>query len=144
MVCRIDICVALFFRQVGHRSFVMMKVLEGLLGKTSRESVANKPQLKRSSGSGDFRAVEIAPSLKCCEAAMQASGRRYLLRKAPQVPLVGCTMPMACSCMFRKNADRRNGDRRLLGAAASRWFAGVDHRKLEGRRSARNGLVSCS
>lgn len=36
----------------------------------------------------------------------------------------------------RKNADRRDGDRRLLGSATSRWIAGVDCRKheAEGRR----------
>jgi hypothetical protein len=116
----------------------MMKVLERLLGKVSRKPAANKHgrggQLKRSSGTADFRAVEIAPGFICCEAAKQASGKRHLWSKAPRVPLMGCTMPLSCSCMFRKNADRRDGDRRLLGAGTSRWFAGVDGRKYGGRR----------
>jgi hypothetical protein len=118
----------------------MIKVLKGLLGRSSREHAANTPKpiakLKRPPSSGDFRAVEIAPSVTCCAAAMQASGRRYLLRKAPRLPLYGCTMPINCSCMFRKNADRRDSDRRLCGATeANRWFAGVDSRKRGGRRS---------
>jgi hypothetical protein len=117
----------------------MIKVLKGLLGRISREHAANKPtsiaKLKRPS-TGDFRAVEIAPSATCCAAAMQASGRRYLLRKAPRLPLYGCTMPINCSCMFRKNADRRDGDRRLLGATeTNRWFGGLESRKRGGRRS---------
>jgi hypothetical protein len=118
----------------------MIKVLEGLLGKISREHPANKrtpiakPKLPNSTG--DFRAVEIAPSIMCCAAAMRATGRPYLLRKAPRLPLEACTMPTNCSCKFRKNADRRDGDRRLFGATeTNRWFAGVESRTRRGRRS---------
>jgi hypothetical protein len=118
----------------------MMKALERLLGRISSEPGAKNPKpnarLKRAKTAGDFRAVEIAPRILCCEAAKKASGKRYLLSKAPRMPLMGCTMPMTCSCMFRKNADRRDGDRRLLGAGTSRWFAGVEGRKQEARRSA--------
>src|ERR1700753_3264192 len=85
---------------------------------------------------GDFRAVEIAPRLLRCEAARQVSGKRYLLNNAPRMPLVGCTMPTTCSCMFLKCRDRRDGDRRLLGAGASRMSAGADVRKDAGRRLA--------
>jgi hypothetical protein len=119
----------------------MIKVLERLLGKISREHPAKKPASmanpKRPNGSGDFRAVEIAPSSICCPAAMQVMGRSYLLREAPRLPLMGCTMPIDCSCKFRKNADRRGSDRRFFGATATnRWFAGVDSRTRRGRRSA--------
>jgi hypothetical protein len=119
----------------------MIKVLERLFGKVSSDLLANNHarsrQRKRAQGAGDFRAVEIAPSRVCCEAARQASRQRYLLSKAPRMPLMGCTMPLSCSCMFRKNADRRDGDRRLLGSGTSRWFAGVESRKLEARRSSK-------
>jgi len=119
----------------------MIKVLEGLFGKIPRAHSARKPapmaRPKRPNGTGDFRAVEIAPSIMCCAAAMHATGRAYLLRDAPRLPLETCTMPTNCSCKFRKNPDRRDGDRRLFGATATnRWFAGVDARTQGGRRSA--------
>jgi hypothetical protein len=119
----------------------MIKVLEGLLGKISREHPANKPtpvaRSKRPNSAGDFRSVEIAPSIMCCSVAMRATGRAYLLREAPRLPLEGCTMPTNCSCKFRKNADRRDSDRRLFGATnTNRWFAGVDNRTRRSRRSA--------
>jgi hypothetical protein len=121
----------------------MIKVLEGLLGKISREHPANKPtpvaRPKRPNSTGDFRSVEITPSLMCCSAAMSATGRPYLQREAPRLPLDACTMPANCSCKFRKNADRRDSDRRLFGAiGTNRWFTGVDSRTRRGRRSEEN------
>jgi hypothetical protein len=119
----------------------MIKVLVGLLGKFSREHPANKPtpmaRPKRPNSAGDFRAVAIAPSIMCCAEAMRATGRPYLMREAPRLPLYGCTMPTKCACKFRKNADRRDSDRRLFGATeTNRWFVGVDSRACRGRRSA--------
>ena len=119
----------------------MIKVLKDLLGKISREQFAKKntsiASPNRSKSTGDFRAVEIAPSVMCCAAAKQITGRFYLLRQAPRLPLMGCTMPTNCSCKFRKTADRRESDRRLLGATEiNHWFAGVEGRKRQGRRSA--------
>jgi hypothetical protein len=127
-------------RKVDHRSAVMIKVLEGLLAKISREHPANTPKpiakLKRPNSSGEFRAVEIAPSTMCCASAKRLTGRSYLLLEAPRLPLHGCTMPTVCSCKFLKNADRRDSDRRLFGATeTNRWFAGVESRKRRGRRS---------
>jgi hypothetical protein len=118
----------------------MIKVLEGLLGKISREHPAKKPppiaRPRRPDGTGDFRAVEIAPSIMCCAAATHATRRPYLLREAPRLPLAACTMPANCSCKFRKNADRRDSDRRLFGATeTNRWFTGVDNRTRRSRRS---------
>jgi hypothetical protein len=118
----------------------MIKVLEGLLGKVSREPPANKStslaRPKRPNSNCDFRAVEIAPSIMCCAAATHAVGRPYLQREAPRLPLDACTMPTKCTCKFRKNADRRDSDRRLFGAAeTNRWFAGVESRSRRSRRS---------
>jgi hypothetical protein len=118
----------------------MIKVLEQLLGKISREHPVAKPtpiaRPKRSNAGGDFRAVSIAPSIMCCAAAMHGTGRLYLLREAPRLPLEACTMPTRCSCKFRKNADRRDGDRRLFGATETyRWFAGLESRRRAARRS---------
>src|ERR1700690_248334 len=118
----------------------MIKVLEGLLGKMSREHRAKNPAAiaspQRSNTAGDFRAVSIEPNIECCAAAMRATGKPYLLREAPRLPLETCTMPANCSCKFRKIADRRDGDRRLFGATeTNRWFAGQDNRKHGRRRS---------
>jgi hypothetical protein len=120
---------------------VMIKVLKDRLGKISREHPAKKPtpflRPKRPNSTGDFRAVEIAPSIMRCAAAMHASRRPYLLREAPRLPLEACTMPMNCSCKFRKNADRRNSVRRLVGATeTNRLFTGFESRKRGSRRSA--------
>ena len=117
----------------------MIELLKGLLW-ISRAHPAKKltpiVKLKQPNSAGDFRAVEIAPSVMCCSAAMQVTGRAYLLREAPRLPLMGCTMPMTCACRFRKNADRRDSDRRLFGATeTNRWFVGVESRKYGGRRS---------
>jgi hypothetical protein len=119
----------------------MIKALKELLGKLSRASPAKNPtsiaRPKRRNKTDDFRAVEIAPSIMCCAAAMQATGRPYLLCEAPRLPLYGCTIPTNCSCRFRKHADRRDSDRRLFGATeTNRWFAGLDSRKRAGRRLA--------
>jgi hypothetical protein len=119
----------------------VIELLKGLLGKMSSKQAAKKStpieRLKRPYSSEDFRAVKIAPSILCCAAAMQVSGSSYLQREAPRLPLYGCTMPTNCLCKFRKSNDRRDGDRRLLGAGTSRWFAGVENRQQEGRRLAK-------
>jgi hypothetical protein len=118
----------------------MIKILEGLLGKISGEHPSKKStpiaRPKRSNGAGDFRSVSVEPSLICCSAALRAAGKPYLSRQAPRLPLETCTMPAKCACKFRKNADRREGDRRLFGATeTNRWFAGRDNRKGGSRRS---------
>jgi hypothetical protein len=126
---------------VDQRNSVMIEKLKQLLGKISRANPPTTPKPiakhKGTHSTSDFRAVEIAPSIMCCSAAMQVAGRSYLLREAPRLPLMGCTMPTNCSCRFRKNADRRDSDRRLFGATeTNRWFVGVECRKREARRSA--------
>jgi len=118
----------------------MIKILKGLLDKTLREHPVKKPvptpSPKRPSTGPDFRAVSITPSLICCVAAMRLAEKSYLQREAPRLPLESCTMPTTCSCKFRKNADRRDSDRRLFGATeTNRWFAGRESRRQGGRRS---------
>ena len=120
---------------------MVIEKLKVLFGRNTRRRPPAKQKsvaaLKQPKRDGDFRAVEIAPSIYCCPAAMQVSGRPYLLREAPRLPLYGCTMPTRCACAFRKNADRRDGDRRLFGANEThRWFGSADNREREDRRSA--------
>jgi hypothetical protein len=118
----------------------MIKALQALLGKTPRELTAKKPAAaatgKPSPGGRDYRAVSLASSGSCCAAAKAAAGQRYLLREAPRLPLPECTMPTRCSCRFRKDADRRDGERRLFAASEiNRWFSGPEGRKRKSRRS---------
>jgi hypothetical protein len=119
---------------VSIAGIVMIKLLIELLGRLGGEHPAKNsmpiPNPKRPTAGGDFRAVSIAPSIMCCTAAMRATGRTYLLHQAPRLPLGACTMPKNCSCKFRKNADRRDRDRRLFGAnETNRWFAGESRRR---------------
>lgn len=118
----------------------MIKILVELLGKISHADPAKKPipiiKPHKPNTEGAFRAVSIVPSIMCCTAAMHATQRRYLLHQAPRLPLSACTMPKHCSCKFRKNADRRDSDRRLFGATeTNRWFAGLESRRRTVRRS---------
>jgi len=126
----------------------MIKVLQGLLDKISGAHPAKKSAQRarprpgntagnlRAGPAGKFRAVSIAPSIMCCAAATRATGRVYLSREAPRLPLEACTMPASCTCKFLKNVDRREGDRRLFGAIETkRWYAGPDKRHPGCRRS---------
>ncbi|HEY6455956.1 MAG TPA: hypothetical protein VIY90_11820 [Steroidobacteraceae bacterium] len=121
----------------------MFKAIKALLGKPARERSAKKPApkvgAKPASAGKDYRAVAVAPGAKCCAAAKDILGKRFLFRDGPRLPLVNCTMPTNCSCKFRKAADRRDGDRRLLGTSETgRWFAGPENRKRAGRRSTKD------
>jgi len=119
----------------------MIRLLRALLGETPREHPTKKPApragLKPARTGGDYRAVSLNPSIDCYAAAKHAAGKRYLLNEAPHLPLADCALPASCSCKYRKHADRRDGDRRLLGTAESnRWFAGSERRQRGRRRSA--------
>jgi hypothetical protein len=118
----------------------MLKALKALLGKPLRDDSATKPVpkavAKPATVGKDFRAVSVAPGIKCCPAAKNIVGQRYLFREGPRLPLADCTMPTNCSCKFKKASDRRDGDRRILGTSETdRWFVGPENRKREGRRS---------
>jgi hypothetical protein len=121
----------------------MLKSLKTLLGKTHPAHTAKKAAVvakpKTSNADGDFRAVSLVSSKGSCAAARNSAGKRYLLREVPRLPLANCTMPANCSCKFRKDADRRDGDRRLFGGTeTNRWFAGSEGRKRGNRRSTKN------
>jgi hypothetical protein len=120
----------------------MLKGLIGLLGKTARNDSAQKPVPRTTAPSApagqDFRAVSVAPGIKCCLAAKNALGKSYLSREAPRLPLVNCTMPANCSCKFKKASDRRDSERREMGLSETgRWFAGPDNRTRGRRKSSK-------
>jgi hypothetical protein len=121
----------------------MIQLFRSLLGETPRDHRTSKPassaRPKPSHAGADYRAVSLAPNIACNAATKDAADKRYLLREAPRLPLAGCATPANCSCSFRKHADRRDGDRRLLGMTeTNRWFAGAERRARGGRRSTRN------
>lgn len=121
----------------------MIQLFKSLLGESPRERPAKQPapgaRLKPAHAGGDFRAVSVAPSTECHAGLKDASAKRYLLREAPRLPLADCATPANCSCKFRKHADRRDGDRRLLGMTeTNRWFAGSERRNRGGRRLTTN------
>jgi hypothetical protein len=97
----------------------MLKELKALLGKPPGPDAAKKPTptapVKPATIGKDYRAVSVAPGVKCCSAGTAIVGKSFLSREAPRLPLANCTMPSNCSCKFKKAADRRDGDRRELG-----------------------------
>jgi hypothetical protein len=118
----------------------MFKALRALLSKPPRQDSAKKAvpkaMVKPAIAGKDYRAVSVAPGIKCCSAANDMVGKTYLSREAPRLPLANCTTPTNCSCKFKKASDRRDSDRRELGVSETgRWFAGPENRKRGGRRS---------
>lgn len=118
----------------------MLKSLKSLLAKSPSAPAAKKPAAaakpKTPNAAGDYRAVALLSNKASCAAARSAAGKRFLLREVPRLPLANCTTPATCSCKFRKDADRRDGDRRLFGETESnRWFAGSEGRKRGNRRT---------
>jgi hypothetical protein len=126
----------------------MIQLFKSLLGDTSRDhrsdKLASRPAAstrpKPTQANIDYRAVSLAPNNGCDPATNDiATGKRYLLREAPRLPMAGCPTPASCTCKFRKHADRRDGDRRLLGMAeTNRWYAGGERRNRGGRRTKAN------
>jgi hypothetical protein len=121
----------------------MIQILKSLLGESSRAYPAKKPATsakpKPSRAAPDYRAVSLAPDSACQAVAKDVVGQRYLLREAPRLPLPACATPATCSCRYRKHADRRDNDRRLLGATeCTRWYSGTERRGRSARRSRSN------
>ena len=121
----------------------MLKSLRALLGKPSRDEAAKKPATqapaKPASPGKDYGSVSVVPGTKCCSAANEIVGKRFLFREGLRLPLAVCTMPTQCSCKFKKASDRRDADRREPGVTETgRWFAGPENRRRGGRRSAKD------
>jgi hypothetical protein len=120
----------------------MLKALQALMGKAPRDDSPKKPaskaQVKPTTTAKDYRSVSVAPGMTCCSGAKELVGKRFLTREGPRLPLPDCTMPATCRCKFKKASDRRDADRRALGEETGRWFAGTEHRKGRGRRTAKD------
>jgi hypothetical protein len=60
-----------------------------------------------------YHAVSIEVGTRCCEAAREREGQRFLSTEAPMLPLVGCTQT-SCQCRYVHHDDRRlKRDRRV-------------------------------
>ncbi len=60
-----------------------------------------------------YHAVSVETALRCCEAAREAEGQRFLSSSAPMLPLDGCT-ETKCRCRYVHHDDRRaRRDRRV-------------------------------
>jgi hypothetical protein len=87
----------------------------------------------------DYRAVSIVPTQASCREARRLRGVRFLLSRAPRLPLPECPQRLTCSCRYRKFPDRRIVERRDI-ASSGRWFMGDDRRKTNGRRASDDRL----
>ena len=87
---------------------------------------------------GEYRAVAIQYSENACDAAKAMTGRRFLERAAPRLPLSDCDFPN-CRCKFSYYPDRRStSDRRSpfvhVGAANRTGTFEQERRVLKERR----------
>ena len=82
----------------------------------------------------DYRAVSIVAPQASCREARRLRHIRFLLDEVPRLPLSECPQRLTCTCSYRKFPDRRLTERRDI-ASSSRWFAGDDRRKSDGRRA---------
>jgi hypothetical protein len=120
----------------------MLKGLKMFLIKSPLNGSASKPAPRTAAKAAavvkDYRAVAVTPGIKHCLAAKTSVGKCYLSGEAPRLPLANCTMPTNCSCRFKKTSDRRDSDRREIGAETGRWFAGPENRMGGRRRSSKD------
>jgi hypothetical protein len=63
----------------------------------------SRPEPKKNSG---YQAVAIKYSENSCNAAKAMTGRRFLVREAPRLPLADCDYG-DCRCKFAHHDDRR-------------------------------------
>ncbi len=59
-----------------------------------------------------YHAVTIAQGRAACSNSTRLTGRRFLSREAPPLPLPGCSL-RPCRCRYVHHADRRAEDRRF-------------------------------
>lgn len=86
-----------------------------------------------------WHAVSIECGRQGCPPAQRVAGQRFLSGQAPKLPLVGCTNPLGCRCVYKHHDDRRAGPRRLLDDGTSLRtnpaYLGEERRNSRGRRT---------
>ena len=83
-----------------------------------------------------WHAVSIKSTSSGCEAARSLKGLRFLSGEAPRLPLVNCSRPEGCQCVYEKFDDRREGPRRDIEETGRRTYRdpGQERRAPGGRR----------
>lgn len=87
-----------------------------------------------------WHAVSVECDRHGCPQAQRLAGQRFLSGQAPQLPLVSCSNPQGCRCVYRHHDDRRAGPRRLLDDTRSTLrsspaYIGEERRASRGRRA---------
>ncbi len=86
-----------------------------------------------------WHAVSVDCARQGCLPAQQVSGQRFLSGQAPKLPLVSCSNPMGCRCVYKHHDDRRGGPRRIIdngtSLRSSAPFIGNERRNSRGRRA---------
>lgn len=95
---------------------------KGLLGLPRPDAEPAKPAAPARKPVNRFHAVSIAPGPRCCGAARELRGQRFLSSDAPALPLAGCDRK-DCTCRYEHYQDRRKGLRRArdMGVAIDGW-----------------------
>jgi len=83
-----------------------------------------------------FHAVTVVAGANACAQAKALKDIRLLSPEAPRLPIVGCTNPAGCTCMYQHHDDRRAGPRRsgLRNVRVGAGTAEANRRRLLGRR----------
>jgi len=84
-----------------------------------------------------YHAVAIMPGHRCCAAAQDLRGQRFLSREAPPLPLKECDRA-DCSCRYEHFDDRRAKPRRArdMGVSVDGWLEDERRKPIKrGRRA---------
>jgi len=100
------------------------------------KKITRKPVKSGQSAPLPFQSISILHGIRCCTAAKDVEGYRFLSRHAPPLPLTECSMRKTCECRYIKFQDRRGNARREgeFGMKAT-LFAASERRKSRERRT---------
>ena len=108
---------------------------KGLLGLKSPDADPARPAAAPRKAP-THHAVSIVTGPRCCAAARELRGQRFLSREAPVLPLPACDRG-ECACRYEHHTDRRKGLRRArdMGVAIDGWVESEQRAKPHrGRR----------
>ena len=112
----------------------LIKRAKALLGLGEEPKPARRAPSKRPPS--QWHAVSIVPGPRCCAAANNMLGKRFLSRSAPTLPLKDCDRP-SCTCRYEHHDDRRKGPRRTREIGVSVDSLVEKDRRSPGRRGRR-------